>query len=102
MGAEEIISAVADSGPLIHLAEIKAISLLQVFDALHIPAAVWVETVERGRISPGELTGLTAVRRHTLPQPEAVQFTQENNLLFVTRAIVELAIEQLRAHSRRE
>ena len=44
MGNERLI-AVPDAGPLIHLAEIDCLSLLCIADQLHIPQAVWQETV---------------------------------------------------------
>ncbi len=72
MGAKGMSVAVADAGPLIHLHEIDRLSLLQLFALLHIPDAVWQET-----------------RLEDLQAGDA-------SSLFVTRAIVELAIEQLR------
>lgn len=47
MGTGELSIAVADAGPLIHLTEIGCLPLLRIFDALHIPDAVWSETVEQ-------------------------------------------------------
>ncbi|MCB0107536.1 MAG: hypothetical protein KDE53_16560 [Caldilineaceae bacterium] len=67
------LEVVADAGPLIHLAEIKQITLLEIFDAIHIPDAVWQETVGQKRIS-----------------------VYEASTLFVTRAIIDLALQQLR------
>ncbi len=51
MGPGRVKAAVADAGPLIHLTEIGCLALLHIFETLHIPAAVWSETVERGRLS---------------------------------------------------
>lgn len=39
MGSRRLI-AVADTGPLIHLAEIESLLLLSIFDELHVPEAV--------------------------------------------------------------
>ncbi|MCK5507824.1 MAG: hypothetical protein KAI50_04820 [Desulfobacterales bacterium] len=47
----ETISAVSDSGPLIHLSEINFLSILSIFKGLHVPDAVWIETVVKERIS---------------------------------------------------
>lgn len=80
MGAEELTSAVADAGPLIHLGEIGGLALLRIFETLHIPDAVWMETVEQGRVVRHDVVGLRSVRRHTLPQPDVLRFTQENGL----------------------
>jgi predicted nucleic acid-binding protein len=46
VGNEEIKVAVADAGPLIHLSEIGVLTLLHVFDAIHVPHAVWLEIGE--------------------------------------------------------
>ena len=45
MGQAGPLIAIADSGPLIHLAEIEALSALRVLERLHIPDAVWEETI---------------------------------------------------------
>ena len=37
------LAAVADTGPLIHLAEIGCLTLLTIFSELHIPEGVWRE-----------------------------------------------------------
>jgi hypothetical protein len=52
VGLEKII-AVTDAGPLIHLTEIGCLGLLSIFESLHIPQAIWAETVQRGR-TPSE------------------------------------------------
>ena len=98
--------AVVDAGPLIHLAEIAASYTLNVFGGLHLPQAVWAETVEQRRISAASLTQLP-ITRHTLIPFEVTQFSQmqaltalhlgEQECLFVTIDIVEMAIQQLRA-----
>ncbi len=51
MGNGPVNVAVADAGPLIHLGEIGCLDFLQVFELLHIPDAVWQETVHLGRVS---------------------------------------------------
>lgn len=47
---------VPDAGPIIHLAEANALSLLALFDELHVPATV-LDEVEAGPV-PGELAEL--------------------------------------------
>lgn len=50
MGLGKLI-AVIDAGPLIHLAEIDGLNLLTIFETLHLPEAVWLETVVKPRVS---------------------------------------------------
>jgi predicted nucleic acid-binding protein len=80
VGSKRIKAAVTDAGPLIHLAEIGRLPLLHVFEALHIPDAVWSETVEQGRVGEADTLGLSNVQRHTLLQTQVVQFIQDNSL----------------------
>ena len=49
MGAESLKAAVVDAGPLIHLSEIGCVQHLQIFKTIHIPNAVWSETIEQAR-----------------------------------------------------
>ena len=79
MGAGEL-KATADAGPLIHLAEIGCLRFLDSFDALHIPDAVWLETVAQGRISKTDLSNLQNVQRHALAESEIERFVKKNNL----------------------
>ncbi|MFB6308989.1 MAG: nucleic acid-binding protein [Haloarculaceae archaeon] len=51
------LAAVADAGPLIHLAEVDAIDLLSTFDTLLVPEQVYSE-IERGGV-PDSLSGLS-------------------------------------------
>lgn len=62
MGAQRV-EAVADAGPLIHLHEIGQISLLNLFVAVHVPAIVWREATESGRVPEEALLGVSVVRR---------------------------------------
>lgn len=80
MGPGRVTAAVADAGPLIHLTEIGCLPLLGIFERLHIPDAVWRETVEQGGVPQGDVLGLDTVQRHTLPQSEVARFVQENGL----------------------
>jgi len=58
MGFGAVNVAVVDAGPLIHLTEIGCLSLLRIFDILHIPDAVWSETVGQGRAPQDDVLGL--------------------------------------------
>ena len=105
------MEAVADSGPLIHLSEIGCLQLLNLFNRLHVPNAVWNETVERDRLSESELSAATNVHRQAFSHDHVEQFIMKYKLLedaekyignlysisslFVTRAIANLAIEML-------
>jgi predicted nucleic acid-binding protein len=80
VGAGELSSAVADAGPLIHLYEIGSLALLDIFSTLHIPDAVWRETVGVGRVPEGDLLSLGTVQRHALLQPDVAQFVQDHGL----------------------
>lgn len=80
MGEGKLNQAVVDSGPVIHLSEIEALPLLRIFSALHLPDAVWSETVERGRVAPSALLGLPSMQRHTLSAEEVARFVPENDL----------------------
>jgi hypothetical protein len=55
VGHGKLRTAVSDSGPLIHLAEIGCLRLLRIFDTLCIPHAVWLETVAQNRVSQDDL-----------------------------------------------
>ena len=79
MGDGEL-KATADAGPLIHLAEIGCLRFLNRFDVLHVPNAVWLETVSQGRISRTDLSNLQNIQRHSLTESEVEQFVEKNNL----------------------
>jgi len=80
VGSRRVKVAVADAGPLIHLNEIGCFSLLRIFETLHIPDAVWSETVGQARVSQADVLGLGNVQQHSLLQGEVAQFIQENGL----------------------
>ncbi len=77
MGNEGLIAAVIDSGPIIHLTEIGCLSLLRIFSTLHIPDAVWYETVGQGRVLPEDLLKVDIIKRHALSPAGINQFTTE-------------------------
>ena len=79
MGTGQLNTAVADAGPLIHLSEIGCLSVMCIFDILHVPEAVWSETVIQGRVPEADLMGLSVVRRHTLSQSEVTRFTRKGS-----------------------
>jgi predicted nucleic acid-binding protein len=75
-----VSSAVADAGPLIHLAEIGCLPLLRLFDIIHIPDAVWSESVRPDRVREGDLLAFGAIRRYALISADVTRFAAENNL----------------------
>jgi predicted nucleic acid-binding protein len=80
MGTESVIFAVADAGPLIHLREIRAISLLQQFQRLCISDAVWYETVELGRIAESDLRDLDNIERNRVSESIVERFIEDSGL----------------------
>jgi predicted nucleic acid-binding protein len=70
------LAAVADTGPLIHLAEIDCLPLLAIFPQLHIPSEVWREA-ERPATIRSEVTFAT---HHVLLSAEVAEFTTDNGL----------------------
>lgn len=80
MGAARPDVAVADAGPLIHLAEIGCLSVLTIFAALHIPDAVWSEKVEAGRVRGTDISGLGNIHRHALPGEQVSHFIADHGL----------------------
>ncbi len=76
MGNEEVRIAVADAGPLIHLSEIGGHTLLHVFNAIHIPHAVWLETGKHSK-NISENIRLTS---HNLPKAQVSGFVNEEGL----------------------
>ncbi len=67
MGTEQLV-AVADAGPIIHLAEIDCLDLLAQFSQLHIPSAVISEIAGKTSGLPETLFSLTNLQHHDLPQ----------------------------------
>lgn len=76
MGNEEIKIAVADAGPLIHLSEIGSLTLLHVFDAIHVPHAVWLEIGEHSK----NISEKIHITSHNLPEAQISKFTNEERL----------------------
>jgi predicted nucleic acid-binding protein len=73
-------AAVADAGPLIHLAEVDGLALLHIFAVLHIPDTVWSEAARPNRVREVDLAELHNIHRHTIPQVQVIQFLQETGL----------------------
>jgi predicted nucleic acid-binding protein len=73
---DERLAAVADTGPLIHLAEVDSLMLLEVFQELHIPEAVWREA----KRPPALRSSLVGVRRHVVDAAEVLRFTERSAL----------------------
>jgi predicted nucleic acid-binding protein len=80
VGSGELGDAAVDAGPLVHLTEVGCLSFLHIFGALHIPDAVWSETVEQGRVSQSDVLELSNAQRHKLSKPGVLRFIQKNNL----------------------
>ena len=78
MGNGKLKPAVVDAGPIIHLKEIGCLSYLQLFPTLHIPDAVWSETVGHGRVLKEELTRLDNIQPHTLNNLDVERFIKDN------------------------
>lgn len=73
MGNEEMKIAVADAGPLIHLSEIGSLTLLHVFDAIHMPHAVRLEIGEHHK----NILQKIHITSHNLPEAQISKFTNE-------------------------
>lgn len=80
MGAKRVKAAVADSGPLIHLEEIGSLSLLRLFEQLHIPQTVWSEATHRDRVAETSLLELDNIERQFPAQKELAVFVQNKGL----------------------
>lgn len=74
------IDVVSDAGPLIHLAEIDCLSLLSIFENLHVPDAVWLEIDRYRHIFQTDSPGLHNIHKHTLSQTEITVFIKKNHL----------------------
>lgn len=70
------LAAVADTGPLIHLAEIGCLALLTIFEELHIPEGVWLEADRPSTIRKD----LIFAKRHALARDEIASFTADHGL----------------------
>ena len=79
MGLHRASPAVADAGPLIHLAEIGCLRLTSVFDPLHISEGVWLEA---GRHAPALDAASVELpfRRHPLPSGDVEHFVAKHGL----------------------
>ncbi len=74
------LAAVTDAGPLIHLTEIGCLHVLSIYENLHVPGAVWAETVECGRTPAEDLLKSVKVERHNISQSNITRFIEKNNL----------------------
>ena len=101
MGDGELKEAVADSGPLIHLAEIGCLQLLSLFDDMAVrDAAKQLDLIPVGSLG----VVVKAYEQGQISLEDAEYYI--GNLysvssLFVTRAIADLAIEKLRATAKK-
>lgn len=74
MGNGKLNPSVVDAGPIIHLKEIGCLLYLQLFRTLHIPNAVWHETVGYGHVLDEELARLNNIKRHTVQKTVVDRF----------------------------
>lgn len=74
------LSVVSDAGPLIHLAEIGCLSLLSIFENVHIPNAVWQEFKKHGQPFQRDISDLDNLQQHILPHIEVIAFIKSNTL----------------------
>ena len=77
MGHGRVERAVADAGPLIHLHEVGQTDLLNLFEVLCIPDAVWAESADKINISPLHFSN---GRRHILAAGDVNHFVQAHSL----------------------
>jgi predicted nucleic acid-binding protein len=80
VGNGGVNSAVSDAGPLIHLREIGCLALLGVFEALHVPEAVWAEAFGQNPLATEDELTLQFVQRHEIPNDDHVSFVQASGL----------------------
>lgn len=73
-------AAVADAGPLIHLAEIGLLRTLQIVQTLYVPDEVWLETVGMGRVEQEALEALAVIQRETVTATEVEQLIRAHGL----------------------
>ncbi len=78
MGAETI--AVADAGPILHLNEIDLIELLNIWNQLLIPKAVWAETAGAQRIPATILATLKGLTVRQVTPENLEQFIRQFHL----------------------
>ncbi len=78
MGNGKLNPSVVDAGPIIHLKEIGCLFYLKLFPTLHIPHAVWYETVGYGHVSGEELTKLNNIKRHTVQKTAVDRFIKSH------------------------
>lgn len=74
------MEAAVDAGPLIHLHEIGGLTLLNVFDRLHVPEVVWTEAVGRGRVPEAVITALHHVERYKVSRRKVTAFIDQQGL----------------------
>ncbi len=74
------LAAVADAGPLIHLGETDGLTLLNVFAELHVPGAVWAETVGSARVDATAMQGLSGLRRVRADPSGVTAFIRDQQL----------------------
>ena len=86
-----MVEAISNSGPLIHLAQIEKFELLNVFSKIYIPEEGFKEVCTAGKQGEKELK----------KAEKALSDLYNVSSLFVTKAIIDEAIEELRKFTQR-
>jgi len=89
MGTSRLTESVADAGPLIHLAEVGRLGLLAIFSRVHIPGAVWSETVGAGRVESLDMESGFQAQLHDIDPVSEVLPSGEDALSKLQRGEVE-------------
>jgi predicted nucleic acid-binding protein len=74
------LSVVADTGPMLHLAEVGCLALLSIFEHIHIPEAVWQEFDRQGQAFRLDVGTLSHIQRHSVSHTAMMHFVSVNHL----------------------
>lgn len=89
---------ICDAGPLIHLDELRCLSLLQDFDEVQVPQAVWDE-VRRHRPSALRRRSVKLTRVKTLPDATADLLELSHTFLLDGGEVAALSLMQENPHA---
>lgn len=82
------MDAVADAGPLIHLAQLGALHTLSIFERIHIPGAVWSESQAHGA-DLARTSGLPDLVAHRVNAHDVQSFVQDHALAHLQQGEIE-------------
>lgn len=74
------MNAVADAGPLIHLAEIDCLHHLARLSSLHVPDTVWEESTTLGSTGVNVLNAFSNLTRHSVSSTDTLQLVEQQAL----------------------